>query len=131
MWQIVEKDRKGKAGMFIKFSELACQCKHKDCNMLLTYSPAILSFNNTRHNFGRPILVTSGHRCQKHNADVGGVDDSFHMRGQAHDLAPLYTKDMSEDDKKALLKELARTAKRYYSYTQIYYEQGFVHCHKL
>jgi len=33
-----------------------------------------------------PFFIKSGFRCQKHNADVGGVDDSEHCHGTAVDV---------------------------------------------
>ena len=36
--------------------------------------------------YGRPIIVTSGYRCPKLNAIVGGVPTSRHLTGQAADL---------------------------------------------
>ena len=34
-----------------------------------------------------PINIISGTRCEKHNADVGGVPDSSHLGGYAADIA--------------------------------------------
>ena len=39
-----------------------------------------------RERLGMPIIVNSGYRCPKHNAEVGGVPNSQHMRGEAADL---------------------------------------------
>ena len=36
--------------------------------------------------YGKPIYVNSGYRCSIHNAVVGGVSGSQHMRGEAADL---------------------------------------------
>jgi uncharacterized protein YcbK (DUF882 family) len=35
---------------------------------------------------GRPITVNSGYRCPKHNAEVGGASNSFHLRAYAADI---------------------------------------------
>lgn len=35
---------------------------------------------------GRPILVTSGWRCARHNGEVGGRKASDHLRGAAADI---------------------------------------------
>ena len=35
-----------------------------------------------------PIIVTSGYRCPELNEIVGGVDNSYHVRGQAMDFRP-------------------------------------------
>ena len=39
-----------------------------------------------RDAWGKPIIVTSGYRCPKLNAAVGGVKDSQHLLGQAADI---------------------------------------------
>ena len=39
-----------------------------------------------RERFGKPITVNSGYRCPRHNAAVGGVPNSQHMRGEAADI---------------------------------------------
>jgi Peptidase M15 len=33
-----------------------------------------------------PIVVTSAYRCAEHNAEIGGVADSEHVRGNAADI---------------------------------------------
>ena len=40
-----------------------------------------------REKFGKPITVNSGYRCPRHNAAVGGVPNSQHMRGEAADVS--------------------------------------------
>ena len=39
-----------------------------------------------REKLGKPIVVNSGYRCEKHNKDVGGVRNSQHLRGEAADV---------------------------------------------
>ncbi len=36
--------------------------------------------------FGRKVVVSSGYRSPAHNADVGGKEDSYHMRCMAADF---------------------------------------------
>lgn len=33
-----------------------------------------------------PFVITSAIRCLKHNKDVGGIDDSAHLKGHAADI---------------------------------------------
>ena len=40
-----------------------------------------------RDEYGKPIYVNSGYRCEKHNAAVGGVPRSQHMVGEAADIS--------------------------------------------
>lgn len=39
-----------------------------------------------RAKIGRPIVITSGYRCAKLNAAVGGVPKSYHTKGMAADI---------------------------------------------
>lgn len=39
-----------------------------------------------RKTYGKPIIITSGYRCAKLNTAVGGVPNSWHMKGNAADL---------------------------------------------
>lgn len=86
---LIEKKGKSlKLGDNLNLLELNCGCNYSDCNFVIFESSTVNSYNQTRKEFGDAIFISSGHRCQKHNYDVGGVDDSRHMRGQAHDLKP-------------------------------------------
>ena len=40
-----------------------------------------------RDEYGKPIYVNSGYRCEKHNNAVGGVPRSQHLVGQAADIS--------------------------------------------
>lgn len=39
-----------------------------------------------REAWGKPILVTSGYRCEELNRHVGGAKNSQHLQGQAADI---------------------------------------------
>jgi hypothetical protein len=39
-----------------------------------------------RRKLGKPIVISSGYRCPKLNAAVGGVPNSYHTRGMAVDI---------------------------------------------
>lgn len=39
-----------------------------------------------RVKLGRPVVITSGHRCAKHNAKEGGAQNSQHIYGKAVDI---------------------------------------------
>lgn len=40
-----------------------------------------------RNYCGKPLIINSGYRCEKHNAAEGGVDNSYHTKGMAADVA--------------------------------------------
>lgn len=72
--------------------EFRCQCKGKYCNgfPVEPQEEMVRTVDEIRRRLGIPIsIVTSGGsgvRCQKHNADVGGVANSEHLYGRAADL---------------------------------------------
>lgn len=39
-----------------------------------------------RFRLGKPIVVTSGYRCEEHNKAVGGAQESQHLFGKAVDI---------------------------------------------
>lgn len=73
---------------YFKKEEFKCQCGGKYCNGY----PAEMSsklidiLEELRVYFGKPITITSGLRCSKHNVAVGGVSNSQHQYGKAADI---------------------------------------------
>jgi len=68
-------------------SEFACQCGGKYCNGYPA-EPAetlVRVAERVREHFNAPVTVSSGLRCTKHNAEVGGVANSRHTIGHAMD----------------------------------------------
>ena len=51
-----------------------------------------------REAYGKPIIVTSGYRCPKLNAAVGGSASSQHVKGEAADIRSVA--DTPEENKK-------------------------------
>lgn len=68
---------------YFKKSEFVCRC---GCGADQMEETLIRVADRTREHFGRPITVTSGRRCEKHNAKVGGVSNSRHLSGKAMDF---------------------------------------------
>lgn len=70
-----------------------------------------------RRDLNSPIIVTSGVRCSRRNAEVGGISQSKHLRGYAVDCyAPAFSVD-----------HLARIARQEGLGVLIYQAQGFCH----
>lgn len=63
--------------------EFQCPC----CHTVTLHPRLAASLQKLREAWGKPITVTSGYRCARHNAEAGGVPDSRHMRGLAADVA--------------------------------------------
>ena len=73
-----------------------------------------------REQFGGPVSVNSGYRCQKHNLAVGGATQSQHMKGEAADIAPM-SGDTSE------LERLVEIIKQNGKWDQMIVYPTFVH----
>lgn len=60
-------------------SEFSCKC---GCGLNnINYNLVSLLQYNIRPHFGNlPTIITSGSRCQKHNAAVGGIKGSEHLK---------------------------------------------------
>ncbi|MEM9422931.1 MAG: D-Ala-D-Ala carboxypeptidase family metallohydrolase [Pseudomonadota bacterium] len=60
-------------------SELACRCGGRFCHAEYWHDPLFLdALEALRAEVGRPLIVTSGHRCDQWNAAVGGAPLSQH-----------------------------------------------------
>lgn len=63
--------------------ELKCTC----CGKLEMSSDFLPLLDVIRAAYDKPMIVTSGYRCKKHNLSVGGVKNSSHTQGLAVDVA--------------------------------------------
>lgn len=63
--------------------ELQCKC---GCGMQIDPKYAAW-LECVRDDFGKPMIINSGARCPKRNAEVGGEPDSAHLLGLAADIA--------------------------------------------
>jgi hypothetical protein len=59
---------------------------YDDGHLLMCYEELFDTFEAIRTAWGKPLVVTSGYRCAKHNAEVGGEPMSPHRFGLAMDL---------------------------------------------
>ncbi|WP_418497706.1 YcbK family protein [Duodenibacillus massiliensis] len=59
-------------------------------------SELLFLLNRIRTKWGRPIIVNSAYRSPAHNAAVGGVENSYHVKGLAADIRPESLDDLSE-----------------------------------
>ena len=73
---------------YFKRSEFKCQCGGKYCNgyPVEMQEKVVKAADKVRAHFDKPVTVSSGIRCTKHNAEVGGVSNSRHLQGKAIDL---------------------------------------------
>ena len=66
-------------------SEFVCKCGcgayHRPPQTLID------GLERIRQAVGVPLIITSGKRCKRHNAAVGGVANSLHLEGRAADIS--------------------------------------------
>lgn len=62
--------------------EFECRC----CGCVKLDARLLAMLEELRAAWGRPLLLTSGYRCPRHNAAVGGAPRSLHMAGRAADV---------------------------------------------
>lgn len=86
--------------------EFDCRC---GCATPAELVPVIellaLQLQVIRDNLKRPIIITSGYRCNSHNYAVGGASRSYHMHGMAADF---YCQGVSTASLKATILDLIR-----------------------
>ena len=83
-------------------SEWECRCNYSDCLEVPVNMDHIEKLQLLRDFVGKLVNITSGHRCVKHNKDVGGVEESQHVKGNATDIkvpavTPAKLQDMCEN----------------------------------
>lgn len=67
--------------------EFKCKCgKYCDGFPAEPEKKLVTVADRVREHFGKSAIVSSGVRCQRHNANVGGVSNSRHLYGKAMDF---------------------------------------------
>ena len=74
---------------YFRINEFRCHC---GCQMPAEARQNIEALvanvlDPVRDEYGKPIYVNSGYRCEKHNKAVGGVPRSQHIVGEAADIS--------------------------------------------
>ncbi|MDL2298070.1 D-Ala-D-Ala carboxypeptidase family metallohydrolase [Synergistaceae bacterium OttesenSCG-928-D05] len=97
-----------------KLREFECPC----CKTVKLHPLLLERLQELRNIWQRPIVITSGYRCEKRNSEVGGVPRSRHREGRAADIH--VPANRQEEFKR--LAEVCGFAK-----VILYLERGFVH----
>ena len=79
---------------YVLRSEYACRCcgrvppevKGDYMELPIFYWQLFDFFGSLRRAWDKPITISSGYRCPKHNQEIGGVPLSLHIFGGALDL---------------------------------------------
>ena len=99
--------------------EYACDCAGYCDGWPAAMDPELLEkIEALRCYFDQPIIITSGVRCERRNAEVGGIPNSWHLSGHAADL---YCPGVPYD-------EVARAARELGLGVIEYPDQQFDHC---
>lgn len=88
--------------LYFKAEEFKCKCSYPDCDAPPITLEFLAKADTLRARWGKPLVVTSGARCRRHNSDVGGSPLSQHCLGKAADFQ---TADRAESEALALLAE--------------------------
>ena len=68
---------------YFKISEFDCKC---GCGKNNIDDELVKKLDRVREKAGIPIVVSSGCRCEKHNKEEGGKENSAHLSGLAVDM---------------------------------------------
>lgn len=63
--------------------EFECKC---GCGQIKVDPILLIKLELLRQYIDTPIIVNSGYRCTVHNKNVGGVENSLHLKGKAADI---------------------------------------------
>ena len=63
-------------------AELSCPC----CGGFWPSPILLTKLQSIRDQLQHPLVISSACRCQTHNKEVGGSDNSYHQRGEAVDI---------------------------------------------
>jgi zinc D-Ala-D-Ala carboxypeptidase len=71
------------------FNRSEFACKGEDCcgHSAPVHPDLVEALQALRDRIGKPLSITSGFRCNRHNQAISGEDHSFHTLGMAADVA--------------------------------------------
>lgn len=95
---------------YFKDSEFTCKC---GCGLNIEKDEIKRIADEIREHFGQPAIITSGTRCPKHNKEVGGVLNSYHLTGNAIDI---YVRGISGQQLLAYCKTFVNNGRARYTY---------------
>lgn len=84
--KIYKKGVKTKITKNFYSTEFDCGCNDPECKWTKINIEHIKKLQEKRDQWGKPIKITSGYRCEKYNKAVGGASKSRHKEGDATDI---------------------------------------------
>ena len=110
---------------WFKLDEFRCHCCGKIASIENTVALVENVLDPAREKLGHGVVVTSGTRCEKHNAECRGASKtSQHMRSEAADIVPVEILGRARDEE---LKRLARIIVENGKWDQMILYPTFVH----
>jgi len=113
---VIEKGSGVKLSANFNSNEFDCQCNYPDCTFTLVSIEHLNMLQKMRSEVGFTINISSGFRCQRHNADIGGADRSQHVRGTATDIQVPHVKASAVAD---VFEDVADGLGRYKTFTHV------------
>lgn len=95
---------------YFKKDEFTCKC---GCGLNNMNLKVVIIADRVRGHFGKPAIVTSGSRCEKHNKEVGGEANSRHLKGKAIDM---YVQGVDGGELLNYLQKLVKAGELRYTY---------------
>jgi len=89
-----------KLGKYFSSYEFSCTCRYQSCVVQQVSKELIKKLDQVREKLGSPLIVTSGFRCSRKQADLRkaghqtAVGKSSHEEGQAADIAAIKSKEL-------------------------------------
>lgn len=84
---IFSKDKLKKGYLSENFKVTEFSCKGSRTLPKDMPDPKLLELlEKIREHFNAPITINSGYRSPKHNRDIGGAENSYHVKGMAADI---------------------------------------------
>jgi len=99
---------------YFKKDEFKCPC----CGQNKINDFLVEKLDIARDIAGVPFIISSGYRCPKHNAEVGGKKNSAHLKGLAADI---YVED--DETRWKILDALLKVG-----FNRIGIAKDFIHC---
>lgn len=62
------------------------ECTHPEHHHVMIDAELVEKLQKLRERLGLPVIINSPYRCPERNKQVGGADDSYHMKGMAVDI---------------------------------------------
>jgi len=90
------------------------ECTHQDHRHVKLSKNLVIKLQELRYELSRPMIITSGYRCEERNRQVNGSPNSQHLRGTAADIS-IRNQSKSIEEIAELAKDIGFTGIGYYN----------------